>query len=205
MTKIEVTGDERTRTLSDNVIDLDGVKLITSPLGVGVDFTCNYDTAVNVQSGAFTVEDVSIFGTQSSIGSLDDGFTFTAGDGTPLVLGNDITIKTTWSVVLSDVSPHYESCSVIHGDQEVPIVKDGCMASTLGGELVANTAGVTNEVSMKYKTFNVENETAATQSVTCNVKLCASGYCAKGLAGTCSTASSDTSFGSQKDNRKNCP
>ena len=195
MTKIEVTGDERTRTVSNNVIDLDGVKLITSPLGVGVDFTCDYDTAVNVQSGAFTVEDVSISGTQSSIGSLDDGFTFTAGDGTPLVLGNDITIKTTWSVVLSDVSPHYERCSVKHGDQEVPIVKDGCMASTLGAELVANASGVRNEVSMKYKTFTIENETAATQSITCNVKLCASGNCAKNPAGTCPTASADTPYG----------
>ena len=126
---------------------------------------------------------------------MDDGFTLTAGDGTPIVLGNDITIKTTWSVALSDVSPHYESCSVTHGDQEVPIVKDGCMASTLGAELVANAPGVGNEVSMKFKTFTVENETAATQLVTCNIKLCASGNCAK--TGTCPAAAADALYGYQ--------
>ena len=118
----------------------------------------------------------------------NDGFTLTAGDEISIVLGND-TIKTTWSVGLSDVSLHYESCSVTHGGQEVPIVKDGCMASTLGVELVAYASGVTNEVSMKFKTFTVENETAATQLVTCNIKLCASGNCAK--TGTCPAAAAD--------------
>ena len=191
-TKIEVNGDARTRTVSDNVIDLDGVKVVTSPHGVGVAFTCNYDSSVNVQSGPLTVQDVSIGGSHTSSGTLDGGFTLTAGDGT-ILLGDDIIVTAAWTLALSDVYPHYESCLVKHGTSVgVPIVKNGCMASTLGAEVVANPADVTNEVSIKYKTFSVEDESATTQVVTCTVKLCAAGNCAR--AAKCPTSTADTPY-----------
>ena len=196
-TKIEVTGDARTRSVDNNEIDLGGgLKVITSPFGVGVDFTCDYMTSVELTSSPFAVQDVSISGTHSSSGTLDGGFTLTAGDESTIILGDDITLKTAWSLNLSDVSPHYESCSVTHGAKTVAVVKDGCMAATLGAELVANDSGVTNEVSMKYKTFSVEDETATTQTVTCNVKLCTgAANCAYTDAATCFTA--DDPFGYQ--------
>ena len=146
--------------------------LKTSPLSAGVNFVCDYSTSVDVQSDAFIVQDVSIHGTQSGYGSLTGGFTLSAGDGTPTVLGNELTVTALWTLNLSDVSAHYDSCSVTQGTQSVSIVKYGCMATTLGAQLVPNASGVTNEVSMKYKTFTVENEVATEQIVTCDVKLC---------------------------------
>lgn len=143
--------------------------LNTSPFGVGVDFTCEYDTSVEVASTSFNVEDVSIDGTHSSSGTLDSGFTLSVGDGNTIILGDDITFKTTWSLTFADVSPHYESCLLTQGTQTVPLVKDGCMASALGVEKVSASS---NEVAIKYKTFIIENETAATQTILCNLKLC---------------------------------
>ena len=176
-------GDSRTRSVDNNIIDLgNGLMIITSPFGVGVDFTCDYDSKVAVSSSPFTVQDVSISGAHSASGTLDLGFTMLAGDGSAIILGDDIVVKTSWALDLSDISPHYENCEVTQGTKYVSIVKDGCMASTLGAASVANAAGVTDSVSMKYKTFTIEDEVATTQEVTCDVKLCAgTTNCAKAL------------------------
>ena len=190
---IEAKGDSRTRSVDNNVIDLgNGLNIITSPFGVGVDFTCNYDSIVQVASAAMTVQDVSITGTHSASGELNLGFTMTAGDGSAIILGNDLVVTTLWSLDISDVSPHYENCEVTQGSVAVAIVKDGCMATTLGAEPVANALGVTNSVVMKYKTFTIEGEEATTQEVTCDIKLCAgTTNCAKDK----SCAKSDDPYG----------
>ena len=100
------------------------------------------------------------------------GFTMTAGDGSAIVLGNDLVVTTTWSLDISGISPHYEKCEVAGATASVLIVKDGCMATTLGAEAIANDAGVTNAVGMKFKTFLIEGEVSTTQLVKCDVKLC---------------------------------
>lgn len=181
-TRVEIGGGSRTRSdTEDNTIDLEnGVKIITTPFGVGVDFQCNYKTSVELSSEAFTVQDVSMSGTHTAIGSLDTGFNMVAGDGSTIVLGNEITVTTTWELNIAGVQPHYRNCAVIHGEEEVQIIKDGCMSETLGVETVANVAGVTNAVSMKLKTFMMENASAATQTVACTVMICqGTGNCAR--------------------------
>lgn len=160
-------------SLPDTPVELeDGLTVNTSPLGVGVTFVCDYATSVLVETNAFTVQDISITGTHSDAGSLKDGFTLSAGDGTPTLLGNDLTVKTSWTLDLPDVSLHYAACSVNQGALSVPIVKDGCMATILGAELIPTASGVSNEVAMKYATFTLENELATEQIVICDVKLC---------------------------------
>ena len=145
----------------------------TSPLGASVDFTCTYDAKVAVSSSPFTVQDVSISGTHSASGTLDLGFTMLAGDGSAIILGDDIVVKTSWALDLLDITPHYENCHILQGTKSVSIVKNGCMASALGAESVANAVGVTDSVSMKYKTFLIEDEDATKQKVSCDIKLCA--------------------------------
>ena len=167
--------------MENNVIELgNGVKIVTSPFGVGVDFTCIYDSSVEVSSDAITVQDVSISGTHSASGNLQLGFTMTAGDGSAIVLGNDLVVSTTWSLDIPGISPHYQKCEVTQGAATVLIIKDGCMATTLGAEAVAKDAGVTNAVGMKYQTFLIEGEVSTSQLVTCDVKLCSgTANCAK--------------------------
>lgn len=139
---------------------------------MGVDFQCDYDTSVEVISSEFTVEDVSISGTHTAAGNLKSGFTMVAGDNSPIVLGNDVTVTTTWALTIAGVTPHYKNCAVTHGAQDVDITKDGCMSGTLGASIVPQTGGLTNAVSMKYKTFTIEGETATSQTVSCDVQLC---------------------------------
>ena len=174
-TRIEVEGSSRARSYTANhKIDLgNGVKVITSPFGVGVDFQCVYDTAITVSSDAFMVQDISITGTHTSAGTLDTGFNMVVGDGSPIVLGDDLTVTTTWQLELAGVQPHYKNCAVLQGaEAEVQLMKDGCMSETLGVELVANANGITNSVSMKYKTFLIKDEPTTTQTLLCNVMLC---------------------------------
>ena len=168
--------DSRTNNLGN------GLMVNTAPLGASVEFTCTYDSKVAVSSTPFTVQDVSITGTHSSTGSLDLGFTMLAGDGSAIILGDDIVVKTSWALDLSDITPHYANCQITQGKKSVSIVKNGCMASALGAESVANAGGVTDSVSLKYKTFVIENEVATTQKVSCDIKLCAgTTNCAKAL------------------------
>ena len=84
---------------------------------------------------------------------------------------------------ISGISPHYEKCEVTQGTATISIVKDGCMATTLGAKAVANESEVTNAVIMEFKTFLVEGEVTTTQLVTCDVKLCSgTANCAKDLS-----------------------
>ena len=172
--RVEVAGGSRARSdTENNKLDLEsGVKVITSPFGVGVDFQCVYDTTVSLSSDPFTVEDVTVTGTHTASGFLNTGFVMVAGDDSPIVLGDEITLTTTWQLDIAGVQPHYLNCAVTQGAKDVQLIVDGCMSNTLGVETVANANGETNLVSMKYKTFKIEDETATTQTVTCDVMLC---------------------------------
>ena len=97
---MKATGNSRTRSVDNNLGNV--VMINTSPLGVGVDSTCNYDSEVEVSAGPFTIQDVSITGTLIASGTLDLGFTMLAGDGSDILLGNYIVLKTSWTLDLSD-------------------------------------------------------------------------------------------------------
>lgn len=174
-TRVELGGGQSNRARTDTVdteIELDtGLKIITTPFGVGVDFSCKYDSAFSVSSADFTVEDISITGEISSNGDLTNSMTMVAGDpDTATVLGNDVKVSTTWALALTDVSFHYKACAVTQGTKTVELIKDGCRSSILGVEHVGRLFA--NKIEMKYKSFMIDGETATQQSVTCDIQIC---------------------------------
>ena len=96
--------------------------LNTSPFGVGVTYKCWYLTTVSVSTADYNVEPITIIGEKTNTGSLADGFTLTVGP-TPIVLGNIATVTAAWSVQISVVSFHFETCAVIHGSQSINIIQ----------------------------------------------------------------------------------
>ena len=86
-TRVEVSGNDSTRTrtdTADNRIELDGTNLviITTPFGVGVDFSCSYSTTFAVSSETYDVQDISISGTITGTGDLTNTMKMVAGDST---------------------------------------------------------------------------------------------------------------------------
>ena len=96
--------------------------LNTSPFGVGVTYKCWYLTTVSVSTADYNVEPITIIGEKTNTGSLADGFTLTVGP-TPIVLGNIATVTAAWSVQISVVTFHFETCAVIHGSQSINIIE----------------------------------------------------------------------------------
>ena len=94
----------------------------TSPNGVSVDYACWYLTTVSVDSADFNVEPITIIGDKSNTGNLANGFKLTVGPS-PIILGNIVTVTTTWDVAISVVSFHYEKCTVLQGTISVNIIK----------------------------------------------------------------------------------
>jgi len=156
--------------VTNNVIDLGAMKVLTSP-DVSVGFTCTYATTVTLTSDDFTLIDVTVSGSQVGFGDLDNAFTLTAGEvGDKIVLGNDITVKAEWPLSLSGIYPHFLSCDVsTAGNQVISIIKAGCISKTLK---VKTPIGDKNYVQFNYRTFAVENQESATQSIHCEVKIC---------------------------------
>jgi len=182
--KMQQVGNSRTRSVADTIIDLGGgLNVVTSPFGVGVDFTCSYDTTVTLTSEEFDVQDVSVEGTHTSSGTLDGGFTLTAGTGEAIVLGEIINVAAAWSLAIDNIEPYFKSCIVTHGDKTVSVIKDGCHATVLGATAPASTE---TSVAFDFRTFVIEGETATGQTVACDVQLCAAETnCAK--VATCPT------------------
>jgi len=117
-------GSDRVRTTpKHNQIHLAGdVTLNTSPFGVGVIFKCWYLTTVSVDTTDYAVEPATIIGEATNTGSLADGFTLTVGP-TPIILGKIATVTATWSVQISVLSFHFETCAVTHGATSINIIQ----------------------------------------------------------------------------------
>ena len=175
-TRVELGGNDSNRARTDTVdteIELveDLLMIITTPFGVGVDFTCSYDSAFAVSSNDFTVQDISITGSHSSTGDLTNSMTMVAGDpDTATVLGNDVNVATTWALALTDVSFHYKGCTVAQGTKTVTLIDTGCRSGTLWVEHVQNNDP--QKIEMKYKSFMIDGESATEQSVTCDIQIC---------------------------------
>jgi len=75
-----------------------------------------------VSTTDFAVEPITIIGEKTNIGSLAGGFTLTVGP-TPIILGDIATVTATWSVQISAVSFHFETCTVTHGSQAINIIE----------------------------------------------------------------------------------
>ena len=148
----------------------DTLSVDSTPGIASVDFRCTYDTTIDVTSAEFDVEDVSISGTTSGTGKLDTGFELTVGDGSAIILGQAVTVKAEWSVKLSDVSPHFEECKVHHGDKDVTVVKQGCIAGAVG---LTDLTPTSDTVSYEMKTFTIDGVTGKNQRMECQIKLCA--------------------------------
>merc|ERR1712157_526844 len=167
-----------------NLVDLGSVKLNTDFTSASVDYKCTYKTEITVSSADFTVQDVTILGTETGTGTLDQGFSLTVGDGTPTTLGGLVDVKATWEVTLSGFSFHFAECNVKHGNtHKVPVIKDGCHSKPLGATAPTSSG---NEVTYKYKTFTVENETTKVQTMECSITICSgSAICTRGSSQDC--------------------
>lgn len=176
-TRVEVRGNDSTRTrtdTADNRVELDGTNLaiITTPLGVGVSFSCSYPTTFEVSSETFEVQDISISGATTGTGDLTSTMTMVAGDSaTPTVLGDDVNVATTWSLAIVGASHHYKKCTVTQGTTAVDVLKDACVSNTLGASLVSNMDSA--KIEMKFKSFVIKGESATTQTVSCDIQICA--------------------------------
>lgn len=174
--RVSLEGGQSSRTRTDTAdkeITLDsstGLKIITTPFGVGVDFTCSYDSAFDVSSTAFTVQDISITGAFSGNGDLTDSMSMVAGTGSDIVLGNDVKVATTWSLAVGNTSFYYKGCTVAQGTKTVKLIDTGCRSSTLNVEHVSNTDA--QKIEMKYKSFMIDGETGSEQTVTCKIQIC---------------------------------
>jgi len=116
-------GSDRVRTIpKHNQISLPGMTLNTSPFGVGVIYKCWYLTTVSVATTDFAVEPITINGEKTGTGSLADSFTLTVGP-TPIILGKIATVTVTWSVQISVLSFHFQTCTVTHGSTSINIIQ----------------------------------------------------------------------------------
>jgi len=195
MGSLQQVGSSRTRSVADTIIDLGDFNVVTSPFGVGVDFTCSYGSTVSITSGDFTVQDVSVTGTQTGSGNLATGWTLNAGFGDTIVLGGMINVIAIWSMSISGIEPYLKSCTINHGSKSVAVMKEGCHSTVLGVEASPTTNA--NSVAFSYRTFMIEDEAENTQSVTCDVQLCATGSnCVRDSSeNACPNSGADKNYG----------
>ena len=119
---IQHGSDRVRRTPKHNKIFVPGMTLNTSPFGVGVIYKCWYLTTVSVATTDFAVESITIIGEESNTGSLADSFTLTVGP-TPIIVGKIATVTLTWSVQISVLSFHFQTCTVTHGATSINIIQ----------------------------------------------------------------------------------
>ena len=106
-----------------NLVDLGSVNINTDYSSASVEYKCTYETDITVTSAEFTVQDVTILGTETGTGTLDAGFSLAVGDGTATILGGLVDVKAEWEVTLSGFSFHFAECNVKHGTHKVPVIK----------------------------------------------------------------------------------
>ena len=143
--------------------------LNTSPLGVGVSFECAYDATISISSADFDVNDVTVSGTTTGSGNLQGGFSLSVGDDSPVILGHKITATATWSVSLSNIKPHFKTCTLKHGSKSVVMIKQGCTSNAMS---VTGLTSTSNTVSYTWPTFTIDKVTDTTQTLDCEIQLC---------------------------------
>jgi len=200
--QFSLKGKSRGRSdVEDKIIDLGDVQVNTAPFGIGVSFECTYGMTVDLTSNEYSVQEVTVSGTKTGDGSLQDGFTMTLNDdsGDALVLGSRLNVEVNWSLTLSDIDYYFQGCSVRHASNtdEVPtkvaVVKSGCYSEAL--HATRDTCSDDNGICMSFQTFTIEAEAGTDQIIGCTVQLCNSATadgCDGKTAPTCPAA--DTAY-----------
>lgn len=178
--RIQQEGNSRIRSdVTSKVIDLGGVKVTTTPFGVGVTFHCAYAMALDVSSSAFQVQPVSISGMKQERGNLKDGFAMSLkyGMDSHMLLGAVQEVTVDWSVTtLPDVSFFFDNCQVHQATYAIDVVKGSCYSKVLQ---VQKHDGTSTRQSFGYKTFTIANHHSNEQKITCTIKLCFDQICGK--------------------------
>lgn len=166
----------RTRTddIQDNVISLGSKKVVTTPFGAAVVFSCSYPLTIEVASEGYTVQGASVVDSFVGTGSLAAGFAMTLnnGDATDFLLGTNLPVAISWAVTgVSTLTFYLNQCTVEHGATIIPVVKDGCYAHTLNVVKDANSQG------FNFPIFKGVGETDPNQKVKCSVNVCEVDQC----------------------------
>merc|ERR1712227_643126 len=77
---VSLAGDDRARSdfeQTNSLINLGDRSIMTTPFGVGMLFSCQYSTVIELSSVSYTVEDVSISDSQSGRGDWSSTFSLT--------------------------------------------------------------------------------------------------------------------------------
>lgn len=147
---------------------------ITPSTGSDISFQCDYSTKIDVSSDNYTVEDVSIVGTEVATGKLDSGFTMNLGSE-KINLGSDQTINISWAIKsLTNVKFYLESCHVVQDEVEIDIIKSACLSSVFIKENSFKASPV--EIEFSYKTFKITGKTSNKQKMRCHITVCKSDY-----------------------------
>ena len=95
---------------------------------MSVTFTCSYDTKVEVDSAAFTVQDVSIAGQTTAEGDLSGGFSISfsnAAASGKFVLGSIQGVHVTWAATTftATIGFFIEQCALVDADGPMNFIK----------------------------------------------------------------------------------
>jgi len=147
---------------------------ISPSTGSDISFQCDYSTKIDVSSGNYTVEDVSIKGTEISTGKLDAGFEMNLGSE-KINLGSDQTVIITWAIkTLTNIKFFLESCHVVQDEVEIDIIKNACLSSIFIKD--DSFKASTTEIEFAYRTFKITGKTSNRQKMRCHITICKSDY-----------------------------
>merc|ERR1711979_34442 len=147
---------------------------ISPSTGSDISFQCDYSTKIDVSSGNYTVEHVSIKGTEISTGKLDAGFEMNLGSE-KINLGSDQTVIITWAIkTLTNIKFFLESCHVVQDEVEIDIIKNACLSSIFIKD--DSFKASTTEIEFAYRTFKITGKTSNRQKMRCHITICKSDY-----------------------------
>ena len=139
---------------------------------------CEYDLDVTLNS-AFAVNAVERFGEKHGVGSLANSFLLTLGGASSnkgrFIMGSRMDVEIEWLLEgMGDLSFKITSCSVSHGDVELPIVQDECYADVIEAEPLEGATR--SRQGLAYNIFKTTGAAGFTQHITCGVRVC-TGQC----------------------------
>jgi len=180
---VSLAGDDRARSdfeQTNSLINLGDRSIMTTPFGVGMLFSCQYSTVIELSSVSYTVEDVSISDSQSGRGDWSSTFSLAinGGSDSDLILGQMLPVAVSWSASGLDgqLDFYIRTAVVTHGSTMVAIAKESCLSDAAGAVAISDS-GLTK--SFEYKLFKGVNEDTTEQTIDVSVVICKAGECAK--------------------------
>lgn len=182
-TWVQLAGNSRARSgaAPGTIIDLgDDLDVHTTPNGINIKFSCTYSMSFTLSTETIEVEAITAFGSNIGTGNMSSAFAMTLAGGDSdgrFIMGGDMTLGVQWSVTsLKDLTFFFTDCNVVHGEVDVPVIKDSCYAGVANTHPVENTS---TYQSFAWQIFKGLGQDSTTQTVTCTIQMCRAGSCAR--------------------------